>query len=352
MSAPSAHLPAVDVAVPCYNYAHYLEGCVQSVLSQRDVAVRVLIIDDQSPDDTPAIAARLTAGDSRVEYTRNENNLGLIGSANLGVMEWASADYVVLLSADDLLAPGALARATRLMNAHPDVGLAYGMALVLCDDGPPLPAYDPGEAPSAIIDGASFVRRMFEQGNFVPSPSAVMRTSLQRRIGPYDARFKHTSDLDMWLRAAAEAPVGAIDAVQSHYRLHAANMSFGFLRRALGDRRELLATYRGFARSPGRSIPGIAHLLRAVERRMCREALEIANTCFGVDDEAAADAAAFARGADPLFFLSPQWTKLQIKRGLGKSGSNALRGLRRGKQPPEEQAPYRHGAKIGWWPQP
>ena len=37
-----------------------------------------------------------------------------------------TGDYVVLLSADDLLAPGSLSRATALMEAHPSIGFAYG----------------------------------------------------------------------------------------------------------------------------------------------------------------------------------------------------------------------------------
>jgi glycosyltransferase involved in cell wall biosynthesis len=95
----------VDVAIPCYNYGKYLEYCVGTILSQRDVDVRVLIIDDCSPDDTARVAERLVASDSRVSYTKNERNLGLVGTANRGVIEWATAPYTLLLSADDALTP-------------------------------------------------------------------------------------------------------------------------------------------------------------------------------------------------------------------------------------------------------
>ena len=43
-------MSSVDVVVPCYNYARYLETCVSSVLDQEGVDVRVLIIDDASSD--------------------------------------------------------------------------------------------------------------------------------------------------------------------------------------------------------------------------------------------------------------------------------------------------------------
>lgn len=347
-------LPSVDVVVPCYNYARYLEGCLKSVLSQRDVSVRVLIIDDQSPDNTPEVARRLAAADDRIEYVRNEKNLGLIGSANRGIIDWARSDYVMLLSADDVLTPGALARATQLMEDRPEVGLVYGMALMLWDDGPELQYEDVKTPRIQVLDGADCIRRIFEHGNFVPTPSAILRTSVQHRIGGYDARFKYTSDVNMWLRASAAGSVGVIDAVQSLYRWHASNMSSASQRRPLGDRREVLETCRDFVRSHGQGSEQMAAMLRATERRMCREALIVANETFGEQEAVSRDAAAFAREADSLFFLSPLWAKLQLRRVLGPRLSSALRSARQSlrNQSSDNRAWYEHGMKIGWWPQP
>src|SRR5437879_6166396 len=109
----------VDVVVPCYKYGHFLHECVGSVLAQDGVEVRVLIIDDDSPDDSAAVAAGLAAGDDRVGFRRHATNRGHIATYNEGLLGWAEGDYALLLSADDVLTPGALGRATRLMDAHP-----------------------------------------------------------------------------------------------------------------------------------------------------------------------------------------------------------------------------------------
>ena len=92
----------VDVIVPCYNYARYLPACAGSALDQPGVDVRVLVIDDCSPDDTPAVGKKLAAEDARVEFRRHEQNKGHIETYNEGI-EWASGDYVLLLSADDMV---------------------------------------------------------------------------------------------------------------------------------------------------------------------------------------------------------------------------------------------------------
>jgi glycosyltransferase involved in cell wall biosynthesis len=129
--------PTVSVIVPCYGYADVLEGCVASVLAQEGVDVRILIADDCSPDDTPLVGPRLAESDDRVTYRRNAENQGLIATANAG-LAWADGDYVVLLSADDLLAPGSLLRATTIMEASPGIGMVYGRPL-FAYAGRPLP---------------------------------------------------------------------------------------------------------------------------------------------------------------------------------------------------------------------
>ena len=66
----------------------------------------VPVIDDASPDDTPVVAAELVAADARVAYRRHERNLRHIATYNEGI-DWISAKYYLLLSADDYLLPGA-----------------------------------------------------------------------------------------------------------------------------------------------------------------------------------------------------------------------------------------------------
>src|SRR4051812_11018034 len=123
----------VDVVVPCYNYGQFLPACVESVLAQEGVDVRILIIDDCSPDDSADVGARLAAADPRIEFRRHTVNRGHIATYNEGLMEWAESDYCVLLSADDLLTPGSLARAVAVMEAHPQIGFVHGRFIPLED---------------------------------------------------------------------------------------------------------------------------------------------------------------------------------------------------------------------------
>ena len=61
-------MSSISVVIPCYKYGHFLEEAVASVLDdQAGVDVRVLIIDDASPDDSADMARKIAARDPQVE---------------------------------------------------------------------------------------------------------------------------------------------------------------------------------------------------------------------------------------------------------------------------------------------
>ena len=63
-------MSTIDVVVPCYQYGRYLRDSVGSILSQEVDAIRVLIIDNASTDDTLDVARQLNHEDKRVEVVR------------------------------------------------------------------------------------------------------------------------------------------------------------------------------------------------------------------------------------------------------------------------------------------
>jgi glycosyltransferase involved in cell wall biosynthesis len=220
-------MSSVSVVIPCYKYGHFLEEAVSSVLDdQPGVDVRVLIIDDASPDDSADVARKIAARDARVDVTVHATNKGNIATFNEGLLEWADGDYCVLMSADDRLTPGALRRASDLFEAHPAVGFVYGHPLWVMD-GEQLPRARTRVRGWSVWPGHWWLERRFRQSeNPIISPEIIVRTSLQKRVGGYDAQVPRAADMEMYLRLAANADVGFIRGVdQAYYRLHGKNMS-------------------------------------------------------------------------------------------------------------------------------
>jgi glycosyltransferase involved in cell wall biosynthesis len=212
----------VDVVVPCYNYGHFLEQCIISVLDQSIRDVRVLIIDDASSDNSALVAQRIAADDRRVNVRIHPKNEGHIRTYNEGI-DWADSEYFLLLSADDLLAPGAFYRATSIMDQDPRIVLTHGTGADW-EAGCPFPAVD--AEPGYTWTLQDIIREMCAEGvNLVSTPTAIGRTEMQKSIGGYRASLPHTADMEMWLRFAARGSVARIHAVQAIYRRHSTNMS-------------------------------------------------------------------------------------------------------------------------------
>ncbi len=306
-------VPSVSVIVPCYRYADVLPGCVESVLSQQGVDVSVLIVDDCSPDDTPTVAGRLAAVHRRVEYRRHEANEGLIATANEG-LEWAAGDYVVLLSADDLLTPGALRRATSVMEERPGVGMVYGRTAYAYSDRP-LPQPSTRWRGTRVWRGRDWISTRCRSGyNCISSPEVVVRTRVQRAVGGYDPSCFHTSDLNMWLRIGAVSDVAYVRAVQAIYRIHSGSMLRSDAS-SMVDLRSRRAAFDAFFAGSGGQLVDADRLHAAAARVLARQALWQASRTL---DHGAADPDAATYIAEHVQFaldVCPDARRLQQWRG-------------------------------------
>jgi hypothetical protein len=271
--SPSEDLPRVTVVIPCYNYGRYLVQCVHSVLAQKGVAVDALIVNDASTDDSAEVACGLADADARVSVIDHQRNIGHIASYNEGLGS-ATGDYVVLLSADDMLTPGSLARATTVMEARPHVGLVYGHPLVIHDDDV-IPARTGGLRGVHVWAGADWISAQCRRGlSCIYCPEVCVRTSVQRTVGDYSATLPHTADLEMWLRVASVAHIARVSSDQAYRRMHGESMmqtTFGGLLADLQGRRD---AYESFFGGAGAELPRAKADLATARRRLAGEALE------------------------------------------------------------------------------
>jgi glycosyltransferase involved in cell wall biosynthesis len=115
----------VSVVIPCYNHAHYLPEAVAGVVAQTFREWEAIIIDDGSPDDTAAVAARLIAAhpDRAIRLLRQPNQ-GLAASRN-NAIDVARGEYILPLDADDSIEPSMLAQTVAVLDARPEVGFVY-----------------------------------------------------------------------------------------------------------------------------------------------------------------------------------------------------------------------------------
>jgi glycosyltransferase involved in cell wall biosynthesis len=320
---PPARHPRVSVVIPCYNYGHYIPACAESALAQPGVEIDVLIIDDASPDGSAAAVKDAAERDSRVRAICHARNKGHIATYNEGLSQ-VTGDYVVLLSADDLLAPGSLQRATALMEANPSVGLTYGPVLDFAQNPP---NQDRSEATSwTIWRGQDWLADRCRTGrNALRCPEAVMRRSVLDAVGRYAPSLPHAADFHMWLKAASIFDVGYVGGInQAYYRVHAANMHNILFdgsapKGVITDLEQRHECFSDVLQNNDQLPNGQALLERAC-RSLAREALILAIRCYEwgkADTWPVADLVSFAEQVYPPERLRSLWRALGLRRRVG-----------------------------------
>jgi glycosyltransferase involved in cell wall biosynthesis len=181
--------------MPAYNVAAFLRASAESALAQTFTDLELLIVDDGSTDETPAVALEIAACDPRVRVIRQENR-GLAGARNRALAQ-ATGDYFALLDSDDLWEASYLEAQLAIMRARPEVSVVTGNARFLGSrlDGllaRPCPDTRPDPDLAAILAD--------EQAVFIMS---IFRRAVYERIGGFDETMRTNEDYDYWIRAAA-----------------------------------------------------------------------------------------------------------------------------------------------------
>lgn len=345
-------MASLDVIIPCYNYGRFLRPCIDSLRAQSVADLRILVIDDASTDDSAETAQELALEDPRISVVVHSRNQGHISTYNEGI-DWIQSDYMLLLSADDMVAPGALERAVAVMEAHPNVGFVSGRHMDFTEvDGrmvpvrstrgrylPVKPPTDPDSAEFTVVPGQEFIRANCWTVNCaIATATAVVRGPLQKRVGGYLPALPHSGDYEMWLRLAAYGDVGMLQSVQGYSRIHEKNMRYGYIgheqmRRDYEQRR---AAFDTFFESAGSRLPDANTLSVLAHRRLAEEVFWDASRKFDAGDlSGMRDLLALARSFDAEISQTGGWARLRLKRAVGPSAWRFLRRLsRQGEAPP------------------
>jgi glycosyltransferase involved in cell wall biosynthesis len=178
------------------------------VLGQTRTPIEVLVVDDGSTDETPAIVARFP-----VKLLATGQNSGHATARNLGIAA-ARGDLIAWIDADDMWEPDHLEIVGALLDHFPEASVAYSsVRLFGSRDG-----VWHGAAREEITPRNHFWDSL--KSTCVPAMSAVTRSVAIRRVGGFEASIRISPDFATWLRMSLADPFVGTRQVTARYRWH------------------------------------------------------------------------------------------------------------------------------------
>jgi hypothetical protein len=206
----------LSVMMPVYNGARYLAAALDSILCQTFSAFELLVMDDGSTDETPAILARYAAIDPRLRVFRHPRQ-GQIATRN-ELLRLATSDVVACADADDVCLPDRFARQLHGMSADGRLWI-LGTAMISIDSS------GRHRRPWRVPTGSDGVAAELERRCCIGHPSCMMRRQSILAIGGYRPAYEAAEDYDLFLRASERGKVDNLEAVGVLYRMHGASVS-------------------------------------------------------------------------------------------------------------------------------
>jgi glycosyltransferase involved in cell wall biosynthesis len=191
--------PLVSVIIPTYNRGWIVKEAIDSVLEQDFHDYELIVVDDGSVDNTPAI---LKAYAKKITVMRQPNQ-GVSAARNHGIAA-ASGRLISFLDSDDLWLPRKLATQVKFFNDNPEALINQTQERWIRNGARVNP-----KKRHHKFSGMIFERSL---ALCLVSPSAVMiRKSLFNTVGIFDESFPACEDYDLWLRISCRYPVHLIE---------------------------------------------------------------------------------------------------------------------------------------------
>ena len=225
---------AISVVIPTYNCAKFLTETIQSVAEQLPPPLEILVIDDGSTDETPAVAA---AFGSRIRFVSIPHSGRPSVPRNVG-LRLASGDLVAIFDADDIMLPGKLAAAQEVFDSRPEISLLFTDFQSIDERGRMIEStylqkyrafrqslVRTSQPDLYLVDGHAMYRQLLH-ANFIGTSSVVARRHVLLDAGGFSEELTNSDDIDLWYRVSRSGARAAfLDRVFHRYRVRPGSVS-------------------------------------------------------------------------------------------------------------------------------
>jgi glycosyltransferase involved in cell wall biosynthesis len=232
-------LPVVTIVTPSFNQGGFIRATIESVLAQEYPRLEYIVMDGGSTDQTAAIAAEYG---SRLTWI-SEKDRGQAHAINKGFQR-AKGDIVAWLNSDDLLLPGAVAKAVAAFAAAPPrTGAVYGEGYTMDREGR-ITGRFPATEPFNLW-------KLAYLSDYVLQQSAFMRRTAVAEIGWLDEDLQYALDWDLFIRLGKRFGLYYFPEYLGVLREYQEAKSFAGGQARIEEIRQVLERHTNLRRAPG-----------------------------------------------------------------------------------------------------
>lgn len=201
----------LSIITPVYNGGRYLHEVIESVMSQENIQIQMIIVNDGSTDSSLEIAREWQERFPDQIEVIDQSNAGEATAVNNG-MARVQTEYVGIVNADDPLLPGHCRKVVDALLLDPEAVVAYPDWLMINADG----------ASIRNVETLDFTKRaLIADLVCIPGPGAIIRVEAARDFPLREKQFRYISDYVLWLRMSSKGHFVRVPETLATWRQHA-----------------------------------------------------------------------------------------------------------------------------------
>ena len=199
----------ISVIIPVYNGANYVREAIDSVLHQTLDDYELIVVDDGSTDDTPAIVQSYGVG---LTYIRQKNQ-GVAAALNNGIGH-SQGNYIAWLSHDDVFLPNKLECQIQFLKRFQKFKACYTDLYIIDSNGTII-----REVVTPWYPRQKAIRALFGHVYIDGSSMLIERSSFDT-VGLFNEEYRYTQDTEMWIRMLRRFEIGRVPEKLLKSRVH------------------------------------------------------------------------------------------------------------------------------------
>lgn len=205
--------PLISILLPVYNAENYVQETIASILAQTYTHFELIVINDGSTDCSQEIIDSFN--DKRIITLKNEHNIRLIATLNLGLQK-AKGKYIARIDADDIMLPNRISKQVMFLEENLDYGMVGSYVQTF------------GDVKGSIcypLDDASIRYTSMFYNPFIHSTVMLRASVIATHLLDYDSTMLHVEDYALWIQIMQFSKVANLPEILVRYRVHASQIS-------------------------------------------------------------------------------------------------------------------------------